>query len=145
MREVMVMAKKKAKQRAWLPSSGAGNPTLGADVKAQVESKAKDFIDKVLKPKHVKPPPKEARNNYLTDITLKWHGSTLFLVAVYACPGPNAISPTFEDRFARLRPAASGRFDLSYLRHTGQWVELYQGQTVEECLEAIRDDPWFMP
>ena len=43
-----------------------------------------------------------ARFNHVTDITLKWHGSTLFLVAVYACPGPNAISPSFEDRFANV-------------------------------------------
>ena len=103
----------------------------------------KVLIDTELKPKHVKPPPEEACFNFLTDITLKWHGSTLFLVAVYACPGPNAISPSFEDRFARLRPAGGGRFDLSFMRHTGQWVELYQGQTLDECLESIRDDPWF--
>jgi hypothetical protein len=29
------------------------------------------------------------------------------------------------------------------MRYTGQWVELYQGQTVEECLEPIKDDLWF--
>ena len=57
-----------------------------------MEAKAKALIDDVLKPKHVKSPPEDARFNYLTDITLKWHGSTLFLVAVYACPGPNALS-----------------------------------------------------
>ena len=140
------MAKKKRPtQRAWLPASGASSPALDAAVKAQVEAKVKDLIDKELKPRHVKPPPEDARFNYLTDITLSWHGSTLFLVAVYACPGPNAISPTFEERFARLRPAAAGRFDLSFMRYTGQWIELYEGLTVEQCLETIRDDPWFIP
>jgi hypothetical protein len=142
----MIMAKKKgSRQRAWLPASGASGPALDAATKAQVEAKVRELIDKELKPKHVKPPPEDVRFNYLTDITLKWHGSTLFLVAVYACPGPNAISPTFEERFARLRHAASGRFDLSFLRHTGQWVELFQGQTLDECLQQIRDDPWFIP
>jgi hypothetical protein len=105
----------------------------------------KEFIDEVLKPRHIKPPPEDSMSNYLIDITLKWHGSTLFLVAIYACPGPNAISPTFEERFARLRPAGRERFDLSFMRHTGQWVELFQGQTLDECLEAISNDPWFMP
>jgi hypothetical protein len=105
----------------------------------------RELIDNELKPKHVKPLPEDARFNYITDITLKWHGSTLFLVAVYACPGPNAISPTFEERFARLRPAGRDRFDLSFMRHTGQWVELFQGQTLEECLREIRDHPWFQP
>jgi hypothetical protein len=139
------MAKKKQPKRwVYSPSSKAGTG-LDAATKAQVEAKAQELIDNELKPKHVKPPPEDARFNYVTDVTLKWHGSTLFLVAVYACPGPNAISPSFESRFARLRPAAGGRFDLSFMRHTGQWVELFQGRTLDECLQEIRDDPWFIP
>jgi hypothetical protein len=140
-----IMAKKRQpKGRAYSPLSKAST-SLDAAAKAQVEAKVLELIEKELKPKHVQPPPEDARFNYVTDITFKWHGTTLFLVAVYACPGPNAISPTFEERFARLRPAAGGKFDLSFMRHTGQWVELFQGQTLEECLREIRDDPWFMP
>ena len=138
------MAKKKQPKR-WVYSPKASGPTLDAIAKARVEVKVRELIDEDLKPKHVKPPPKDARSNYLTDIVPKWHGSTLFLVAVYACPGPNAISPSFESRFARIRPAANGLYDLSFMRHTGKWVELYQGQTLDECLDSIRDDPWFMP
>jgi hypothetical protein len=138
---------KKRQQRGWVysPSSKAAGRSLDAVTKSQVEAKVRDLIDKELRPEHVKPPPEDARFNYITDIAMKWHGSTLFLVAIYACPGPNAISPTFESRFARLRPAAGGKFDLSFMRHTGQWVELFQGQTLDECLQEIRDDPWFMP
>jgi hypothetical protein len=139
------MAKKRPKQWVWSPSSRASGPTLDAATKSQVEAKVRGLIDDVLKPKHVEPPPEEARFNYISDITLKWHGSTLFLVAVYACPGPNALSPSFESRFARLKPAGSGRFDLDFMRHTGQWVPLYQGLTLDQSLEAIRDDPWFAP
>lgn len=141
------MAKKKQPKRwVYSPSSkAAGSTTLDAATKGHVEAKVRELIDKELKPKRVKPPPEDARFNYITDITVKWHGSTLFLVAVYACPGPNAISPSFESRFARLRPAAGGKFDLSFMRHTGQWVELFQGQTLDECLQEIRDDPWFTP
>jgi hypothetical protein len=139
------MVKKRPKQWVWSPSSRASAPILDAATRSQVEAKARELIDAVLKPRHVKPPPEDARFNYLTDITLKWHGSTLFLVAVYACPGPNAVSPSFESRFARLKPADGGRFDVDFMRHTGQWVPLYQGLTLDQCLEAIRDDPWFTP
>ncbi len=118
---------------------------LGPGREGQVEAKVQELIDKKLKPRHVKPPPEDANFNYITDIKLQWHGSTLFLASVYACPGPNAISPSFESRFARLRPAGPGRFDLSFMRHTGQWVELFLGQTLEECLQEISDDPWFTP
>jgi hypothetical protein len=139
------MAKKQPKRWAYSPPSKASSTTLDAATKAQVETKAQELIDKELKPRHVKPPPEGSMSNYLTDITLKWHGSTLFLVSVYACPGPNAISPSFEDRFARLKPAGGGRFDLAFMRHTGQWVPLHQELTLDQCLESIRDDPWFTP
>jgi hypothetical protein len=132
------VAKKKQPKR-WVYSP----PALDAATKAQVQTKVQGFIDRELKPKYVKPPPEDTRFNYVIDVKLHWHGSTLFLVAVFACPGPNALSPTFEDRFARLKPSGAGRFDLSFMRYTGQWVELYQGQTLDECLETIRDDPWF--
>ncbi len=137
------MAKKRPKQGAWLPSSRISHPAADAAVKAQADAKARKFVEEVLKPRFVEPPPEEPRFNYVTDVALKWHGSTLFFVKVYACPGPNALAPSFEDRFARMTHAGGGRFDLSFVRHTGQWVELYQGQTVEECLESIENDPWF--
>jgi hypothetical protein len=139
------MAKKRPKQWVWAPSSGAAHPALDAAAKARVEAKARELVEKVLKPRSIEPPPapEEARFNYITDITLKWHGSALYFVAVYACPGPYALSPSFESRFARMRHAGGGLFDLAFMRHTGQWVELYQGLTVEKCLESIRDDPWF--
>lgn len=140
------MAKKKQPKRwVYSPSSKSAATTLDAAAKARVEAKVREPIDRELKPRHVKPPPEAARSSYDTDIALKWHGPTLFLVAVHACPGPKVISPSFEERFARPRPAAGGKLDLSFMRHTGQWVELFQGQTLEECLQEIRDDPWFTP
>jgi hypothetical protein len=139
------MGKKQPKRSGWVLSSGDAGPALDAAGKAEVEAKIRELIEKELRPRHVKPPREGSHANYLTDITLKWHGTTLFLVAVYTCPGPNALAPTFEDRFARLMPAGGGRFDLDYMRHTGQWVPLYRGKTLEQCLVAIRDDPWFIP
>ena len=39
----------------------------------------------------------------------------------------------------------TGWFNLAYMRHTGKWHELFTGQTLDECLASIRDDPWFQP
>ena len=137
---------RKRKQWVYAPPSRRSSPqSVDAAVKAQVDAKARELIEGVLKPQHVKPPEEDARFNYLSDITLKWHGSSLFFVAVYTCPGPNALYPSFESRFARMRHAGGGRFDLAFMRCTGQWVPLHQGLTVGQCLEAIRDDSWFQP
>jgi hypothetical protein len=39
--------------------------------------------------------------------------------------------------------AGQNRFHLAFMRHTGQWVVLYEALPLDECLDAIRDDPWF--
>jgi hypothetical protein len=111
--------------------------------KAQVDAKAKELIEMVLKPKFVEPPPKKPRFNYIIDVTAKWHGSSLCFVSTYASPGPKAISPTFESKFARMEFVGSGKFSLSFMRHTGKWVMLYERLSLDECMTAIRDDPWF--
>jgi len=132
-----------AKQRK-APTGQYGALALRA-LKQEVNRKAGDLIENVLKPMHVQPPPADERFNYVTDITTRCLGSKLYFLSVYACPGPNAISPTFEAKFARMGYVGDGKFALSFMRHTGRWVELYEGLSVDECLKAIKDDPWFQP
>jgi hypothetical protein len=74
-------------------------------VKAELGKKATELINTVLKPEHVKPPPKNAKWNYIVDIYTKWHRNYFYFCAKYACPGPNALSPYFETGFARLEYA----------------------------------------
>jgi len=135
------MAKKQPKRWVYSPPKAA----VSNAVKAEVEEKAREFIEAALKPKFIEPPPKEARFNYLADITCKWHGAYCYVIGVFACPGPNALSPTFESKLARLLYLGPDRFTLSFQRHTGQWIDLYTGVSLQEALEAIRDDPWFIP
>jgi hypothetical protein len=136
-----------AKQRKlsiFRPERKATSPLPGT-VKDEVETKAKELIDNVLKPRHIQSPPEGSDSNYITDISLKWLGSKCFFVSTYACPGPNAISPSFEEKFARMEYVGNGKFNLSFMRHTGDWVPLFEGQTVDDCMKAIQDDPWFVP
>jgi hypothetical protein len=60
-------------------------------------------------------------------------------------PRPQRPLATFESKLARLLYVGPGRFNLAFQRHTGQWVEFYEGLPLQKCLEAIRDDPWFIP
>ncbi|HEX4608177.1 MAG TPA: hypothetical protein VH092_08220 [Urbifossiella sp.] len=140
------MSKSRKPQRTWVYSPAKDPRTKVSDaLKAEVERKATEFIETVLKPKHVLPPPKTPKYNYVIGLSSKWHGRFFYLVATYACPGPNAISPTFEVKFARLEHTATGRFNLAYMRHTEQWHEVFTGLAVDECLRTIRDEPWFLP
>ena len=119
--------------------------SLPGTLKDEADTKARELIENVLKPKHVQPPSPDERFNYITDITTKWLGSKCFFISIYACPGPNAISPTFEAKFAKMEYVGNAKFALSFMRHTGQWVQLYDRLSVDECLKAIQDDPWFEP
>jgi hypothetical protein len=133
-------------RKPWTFGAGKKPKTsLPGTLKDEVDTKAKALIETVFKPKHIEPPPTGHQLNYLTDITTKWLGSKLYFISVYASPGPNAISPSFEAKFARMQYVGGGKFALAFQRHTGQWVELYEGLSVDECLTAIRDDPWFQP
>ena len=136
------MAKKKS--LTWLPRpSKPTKASIPETLKAQVDTKAKELVETVLKPKFIQPPPKKPRFNYVIDVAAKWHGSSLYFVSTYACPGPTAISPTFESKFARMEFVGGSKFSLSFMRHTGKWVQLFDGLTVDECVTAIRDDYWF--
>lgn len=115
------------------------------DFQEEAQAKADKLIESVLKPEHVKQPPKDAQFNYIVDIYAKWHGSYFYFCATYACPGPHALAPSFESKFARLEYVGNRRFNLSYMRHTGKWVQIYPDLTLDECLKAVRSDPAFMP
>jgi hypothetical protein len=124
-------------------------PKVSGIVKVELEAKATELIDTVLKPEHIKPPPKNAKWNYIVDLYTKWHGNYFYFCARYACPGPNAMSPYFEMGFARLKHTGSiggqSRFDLAYMRHTGRWWEIMHGLTLEQCLAEIREGGLFDP
>jgi hypothetical protein len=118
---------------------------LPGSLKAEVEAKAAALIENVLKPKHVQPPPKDERFNYIIDIGARWYRNSFYFCSTYACPGPNALSPTFESKFARMEYLGKATFALYFMRHTGEWVGIYDGLSVDECMQAIQDDPWFVP
>ncbi|HBI43351.1 MAG TPA: hypothetical protein DDY78_10925 [Planctomycetales bacterium] len=110
-----------------------------------METKAKELIENVLKPKHVLPPKKGEQINYIIDIGAKWYRNYFYFFSTYACPGPNALSPSFESKFARMEYLGNDKFALYFMRHTGEWVGIYDALSVDESMKAIQDDGWFVP
>ena len=120
-------------------------PQVPATLKAEVETRARQLIDEVLKPEHLKPPPADERFNYIADIYGRWYRQYFYFCSRYNSPGPDAIAPFFEAKFARMEYVAGGRFNLAYMRHTDQWFEVFRDLSLEECLAAISDNPLFHP
>ena len=120
-------------------------PSLPAALKREVETKANALIESVLKPQHVQPPPEDPQFNYIEAITTKWYRSYFYFYAVYRSAGPYALGGTFEAKFARLTYIGGEHFNLAAMRYTEEWIEIFPDLTLDECLEAVRDDPWFHP
>lgn len=109
------------------------SPKASDALKRKVETEANALIDTVLKPQYIQPPPEDPQFNYLVNLYGKWRGGYFYFCSQYACPGPNAILPFFDDKFARLEYVGGDRFNLSFLRHTGQWIEIYPNRSLDEC------------
>ncbi len=119
--------------------------SLPESLKMEATTKANELIERELKPKYIQPPPENPQFNYIVAIYGKWYHKAFYFCAEYRVAGPNPIEPSFEAKFARMQYAGNRRFHLSFLRHTGQWIQLYTDLTVDECIETIRDDPYFSP
>jgi hypothetical protein len=132
--------------KAWMITpKKASKPTVPDSIKVELEAKAAKLIEAVLKPKHIQPPPAREQFNYVTDIGAKWHSNSFYFISTYTCPGPNAISPTFESKFAPMEYLGDGRFAPCFMRHTGEWVGIYDALSVDQSMKAIQDDEWFVP
>lgn len=136
---------KRSRTKVWMPvKKKQPKPSVPSQLKEILSYKANELVETFLKPAHIKAPPKNQDINYIIDIWTKWHQSYFYFVCTYASPGSDAISPTFELKFARMAYIGEQRFNLAYMRHTGQWNEIFYDLTVEECLTAIKDEPYFL-
>jgi hypothetical protein len=125
----------------------AKKPALSvpAAIKREVEANASDLIANVLKPKYVQPPQEDQHFNYITDIGTKWYRHYFYFISTFTCPGPNALSPTFESRFARMEYTGNSEFALYFMRHNGEWGKSYDAFSVGDAMKAIQNDSWFVP
>ena len=133
-------------RKPWDMRPATKSLAVTASIKAEVEAKAKELIESVLKPKYVRPPLENEQFNYIIDIKAKWFRNSFYFISVYSCPGPNAIKPEFESKFARMEPLGNNTFALYFMRYTGkEWVGVFDALSIDECMKAINDDEWFTP
>jgi hypothetical protein len=135
------------RHKAWVFSpTKPTSPKVSETVKANVEQQATTLIESILKPQHIKPPLEGTQFNYIVDIYTKWYRNSFYFCAKYACPNPNALSPFFESKFARMEYVGKpSQFNLAFMRHTDEWMMIYPDLSLSECLVTIQNDPLFHP
>jgi len=129
--------------KIWATSVKQQKPKVPESIKQSLKEKAEQLIEGTLKPRYIQPPPTEHDFNYIADIYCKWYRNYFYFCATYNSPSPNAISPSFESKFARMEYVGDEKYNLSFMRHNGQWVELYYDLPINKSLELIVEDGCF--
>lgn len=126
----------------WMPSHIPPKCKLSKWRKQDLQAVADRFVAEFYQPA-IKPPPPDARFNYIVGFSTKWHGAYLQFIARYACPGPRALTPFFDTAFARLGCFGPDSWNIWARRHNDQWMVIDQGRTLHQCFEEMRTNPWF--
>lgn len=133
-------------QKGWIKAPAkSAKPKISDELKWQVQKKADLLVESYLKPNFILPPPEDMQWNYIVDIYTKWHQRFFYFCAKYRCPRENCISEFFEMKFTRLEYVGDRKFNISYMRHTGQWWEILEGLSLDECIEEIRQQELLHP
>lgn len=110
-----------------------------AQIIDEVTRRAQALVEE-WRPLAIEKPPKGHQFNHRVDVYAKWRGKYFYFCSTYACPGPRALSPSFEAYFTRMEYVENNLFNLAYMRHTGKWWETIRGLTLDEVLGTIRED-----
>jgi len=128
----------------WVYVGGrAGNkPSPGE--KSVITAACEAFIADVLKPRFL-PEIRPDQFNYPIAIYGKWLGNKYRFITRYRSDDPRAYQREFEAPFARLEYVSRDCFDLSYHRHTGEWLRIFERLSLTEALDTIGRMPHFAP
>ena len=138
------MAKKKSsakKMWVWAPKKPA-KPVIPDAEKKSTEARCVALIER-MKPQWIQPPSEQW--GYVSDVYGKWYRSYYYFCALYRYDSPQFVRPEAETKFARLEYAGPGKFNLAYFRHTGQWFEVFEQLSLEDCLEQVEKNSIFLP
>jgi hypothetical protein len=115
-----------------------------ATEKLSIARICEEFIDRVLKPRFL-PEIRPTEYNYPIAIFGKWHDSKYRFIERFRSGFADRLGEEFDSPFARIEYLDRDRFDLSYLRHTGEWLCLYRSLPLATALQTIEDDGHFYP
>lgn len=124
------------KKKTWVYSPPRKpKPKVPDEIRQILQEKGDEIVEKIFKSEYFKPVPEQLTINHLIGFCTKWYRNYFYFCSKYKCP-PDAYSSSFESKFARIEYIGNNKFELSYMRHTGQWGQLETG-TMDDCLKSI--------
>ena len=122
--------------------------SLEKQEKAAIAATCERFIIDVLKPRFL-PEIRPTEFNYPVDIFGKWRASKYSFVVRYRSGFADNAGEEFNAPFCRFDHMEEcfdeTRFNVMWRRHTGQWLLLHSGATLDEALELVETHPILQP
>jgi len=97
------------------------------------------LIAKVFKPRFL-PEIKPTKWNYKIEIHGDWRAGRYRFMARYRSGFESNRGEEFDAPFARLDRMGPDRFDIQWMRHTGQWWRLHTGVTLAQAMHILETD-----
>lgn len=140
------MPRKKARaKRQWVWAPKPERPALPNETeKASIIAACEHLIATVWKPKFL-PEVKPTPFNYMIDIHGDWRAGRYRFMKRYRSGMEHNTGFEFDAPFARLDRMGPKRFDIYWMRHTGQWWHLHRDLTLDDALRTLEEDPVVQP
>jgi hypothetical protein len=135
----------KSIKRYWVSSGKKSQVTIPSQIdKIEIQEYFQPLIENFKINCIKKNPNKEF--NYLIDIYSKWNKNYFYICEKYKSERKNRLKDEFEVNLVRLKFLEKNLFELSYLRHTGQWQTILPIPfTLKECKEMMTSNPILQP
>ncbi|MBB5756208.1 hypothetical protein HNR00_000906 [Methylorubrum rhodinum] len=129
------------RRRTWMPGlMTKAKPALPDErEKLEIVAACDAFIRDVLKPRFL-PEIRPSDWTYVIDIRGAWAGGRYRFLKRYRVGSGENAGEEFDAPFARLVRTGRDRFDIDWMRHTGQWWPLHEGRSLAQALHILETD-----
>ena len=129
-----------AGKKRWTKTTPRRRPAPVDEAEKQAIVAACDaFISDVLKPRFL-PEVRPTEWNYAVDIRGALAAGRYRFIQRYRSGGEDNLGEEFDAPFARIDRMGPDRFDIYWMRHTGEWWPLHAGVTLAEALRLLESD-----
>jgi hypothetical protein len=133
-----------SRQKTWVYNPKTDKPNVPEVIKQKIETLANQLVKDQLKERYVEKKPKK-KINYIVDVYTKWHKNCFYFCAKYCSQSEYAMAPFFEIKFARMEYKGKNKYNLAYMRHTGQWWELEREISLNKAVKLIENGGHYSP
>lgn len=109
-------------------------------LKEKAEAGLKAIVENLNKQLVVEPNPDFG---YVSGFSYKFSRDSFYLEQTIKYDSPNALYKEKVFKLGRIDFYVDQSCGLSYMRHTGKWELLCSGETIETCIDLIRNHPIF--